>query len=133
MARTAGVGAVSSTSTGPPSNSPTAAATSAEEPPRSTRSVSRSCASSARFMASLCDWIVANNDAVSIAMAAWSASDDSSATSSGGNSRGVRSAAYSTPITVESSFSGTPRIATRPSSRTAESIGRVWLNRASAK
>jgi hypothetical protein len=64
---------------------------------------------------------------------AWSASDDSSATSSGEYDRKARSAAYSTPITRLPSVNGTPMIDTRPSSRTAVSIAVVCLNRLSAK
>ncbi len=69
--------------------------------------------------------------ALSMAMAAWSANEDSSATSSGENSRALRSEANSTPMIRSPRVSGTPRIATRPSSPTPRSIGPVWSNRSS--
>ncbi len=138
---------LSCTAIAPPSTLATAAATSGTSAPRSTRSASRSWASSARRIASLfarmtslaslrsrsATLVSSSRCAVSSAMAAWSASEDSRATSSGGNCRVVRFAAYSTPITRLPSVSGTPRIATSPSSFTAVSIGVVWSNRRSAK
>jgi hypothetical protein len=71
--------------------------------------------------------------ALSNAIAAWSASDDSSATSSAPNSRVARSDANSTPSTFGPIASGTPRIAVRPSSLTPESMCRVCRNRSSLK
>jgi branched-chain amino acid transport system substrate-binding protein len=70
--------------------------------------------------------------APSIATAACAASEQSSETSSRANGRLVRSAAKSTPRTWGPSSSGTPRMATRPSSATALSIAAVCWKRSSA-
>ncbi len=71
--------------------------------------------------------------AVSSAIAACAASEQSRATSSGEKARGVRSAANSTPITRPPSSSGTPMMATRPSSSTPASICPVWWKRSSVR
>ncbi|SBT89729.1 hypothetical protein GA0115233_1011101 [Streptomyces sp. DI166] len=71
--------------------------------------------------------------AVSMAAAARAAKEPSRAICSRSKTRARRSAANSTPMTVWPSISGTPQIATSPSSRTPESMLAVCRNRSSLK
>ncbi len=134
-------------STVPPRTSETARATSWTPPPCRTSSERRSWTSEARSMTPLCsrmmslarsssaraERVSARRLAVSMATAACAAKEPSSATCSRSKTLALRSAANSTPMTWLPRLSGTPRMATRPSSRTAVSIVRVCWKRASSK
>ena len=138
---------VSSTSSAPPSTSVTAAATSSTPPPRSTsvgHPVVRGGGPLHRLAVRPDSWLAVassssaarvscSSRALSMATAACAASDASSVTSSRANGRSLRLAANSTPITVEPSRSGTPRMAIEPllADRPRRSRAVCW-NRASA-
>ena len=87
----------------------------------------------ARSSSARAERVSASRFAVSMATAACAAKEPSSATCSRSKTLARRSAAKSTPMTWLPSISGTPRIATRPSSLTAVSIVRVCWKRASSK
>ncbi|CAM5321965.1 hypothetical protein SGLAM104S_09387 [Streptomyces glaucescens] len=143
----AGAPAGSANSTVPSRTSETAAATSCTPPPRSTSSASRSCTSEARSMTALRSWMISlarsrparaervsvSRLAVSMAAAASAAKEPSSAICSRSKTRARRSAANSTPMTCGPSISGTPRMATSPSSRTPASMLEVCWKRSSWK
>jgi hypothetical protein len=100
------------------------------------RSTEALCARSSRLVAdssSRAARVSSSSRALSSAMAACAASEPSSATSERSKVRSVRSAAYRTPITWDPRSSGTPRMATSPSSRTPPLMSSVCRKRVSVK